>query len=280
MDTSPRLPLQDGILRRDPATARFGDYITPVHGDSRAVMRSSAEFSGCRSNVKIIEVGFSGTVGTSRMGPVSTDILELANRFAERGHEVVLTDIVSRAPRDLLNEKVKLVELTGVAGSLTPSGTANRAERYLSPWSTAYRHVRALVSHADVAGADVVHFHSYLPAFFAQRFYGVRTAYTAHTPLWALPEPRGSDARRRAVRFSALSHLHDLIEKSVIRRSDVAVGLGGYLADSVPLANVATIPNGLDCQSWPRVDRASARTALGLREAEFVVVFADFEKVD
>jgi glycosyltransferase involved in cell wall biosynthesis len=208
------------------------------------------------------------------MGPVSTDILELANRFAERGHEVVLIDIVSAAPRELLHEKVKLVEITGVAESLSQSATGNRVERFLRPWSNSYRYVRALFSHAEALGADVVHFHSHLPAFFAQRLYGARTAYTAHTPLWALPEPRESGARRRAARFSLLSHLHDLIEKSVIRRSDVAVGLGGYLADSAPGANVATIPNGLDCKNWPPVDRASARTALGLRAEDFVVVFA------
>ena len=207
------------------------------------------------------------------MGPVSTDILELANRFAERGHEVVLIDVVSRAPRDLLHDKVKLVELAGVAESVQ-SGSGNRAERFLRPWSNCYRYVRAFLSRADVAGADIVHFHSHLPAFFAQRLYGVRTAYTAHTPLWALPAPRESGARGRAARFSPLSHLHDLIEKSVIRRSDVAVGLGGYLADAVPGANVATIPNGLDCKNWPRVDRASARTALGLQAEEFVVAFA------
>jgi glycosyltransferase involved in cell wall biosynthesis len=224
--------------------------------------------------VKIIEVGFSGTVGTTRMGPVSTDILELANRFTEQGHEVVLTDIATRAPRDLLHEKVKLVELTGEAESLTQSETGNRVERFLRPWKNCYGYVRALVSCADVAGADIFHFHSHLPAFFAQRFYGVRTAYTAHTPLWALPEPRENGVRGRAARFSPQSHLHDFIEKSVIRRSDVTVGLGDYLADSAPGANVATIPNGLDCKNWPPVDRASARAALGLRADEFVVVFA------
>jgi glycosyltransferase involved in cell wall biosynthesis len=63
------------------------------------------------------------------------------------------------------------------------------------------------------------------------------------------------------------------VEKDMIRRSSLSVGFGGYLAAAVPGANVVTIPNGLDLQQWPELDRSQARRALGLSERDFVVVF-------
>jgi glycosyltransferase involved in cell wall biosynthesis len=143
----------------------------------------------------------------------------------------------------------------------------------LRDWSNSYRYVSALVSRAN--DADIVHFHSALPAFIAQRIFGVRTAYTAHTPLWVLPQPAKEGANGRArKRFSPLSRVPEFIEKSAIRRSQVAIGLGGYVADRLPDANVKTIPNGLDCKTWAPIDRASARAELGFTQDEFVVVFA------
>ncbi len=224
--------------------------------------------------MRIIEVGFSGTVGTSQAGPVSTVISELTNRFVEQGHEVILTDVAARAPRDLLDERVRLVELPGSSESSILSEVGNPAARMLRDWSNSYRYVSALVSRASVK-ADVVHFHSPVHAFIAQRIHGLRTAYTAHTPLWILPQPTRERANGRAgKRFSPLARLPEFLERSVIRRSLVTVGLGRYVADALPGANVATIPNGLDCKTWAPIDRASARTTLGFAQDEFVVVFA------
>ena len=223
--------------------------------------------------MRIVEVGLSGTVGTSQMGPVSTVICELTNRFVERGHEVILTDVAAQAPRDLLDRRVRLVELPGKAESSIQSEASNPAARLLREWSNSYRYVSALAARVN-AGADVFHFHSPVPAFIAQRIYRLRTAYTAHTPLWSLPPPAKEAASRTAKRRSPLARLPEFIEKSVISRSEVAVGLGDYVANSVPGANVATIPNGLDCKTWAPIDRASARTMLGFAQDEFVVVFA------
>lgn len=223
--------------------------------------------------MRIIEVGFSGTVGTSQMGPVSTVISELTNRFVERGHEVLLTDVAARVPRDFLDKRVKLVELPGKPESSIQSEAKNPVSRILREWSNSYRYVSALASRAN--DADVVHFHSALPAFIAQRVFGVRTAYTAHTPIWVLPQPTNAAPNGRArKRLSPLARVPELIETSVIRRSQVAVGLGGYVADRLPDANVATIPNGLDCKTWAPIDRASARAELGFTQHDFVVVFA------
>jgi glycosyltransferase involved in cell wall biosynthesis len=208
------------------------------------------------------------------MGPVSTVILELTNRFVERGHEVILTDVAAKAPRDLLDKRVRLFELPGRAGSLIESESKNPAVRILREWSNSYRYVSALVSRANV-DADVVHFHSPVPALIAQRLYGIRTAYTAHTPLWTLPQPtKGVVNGRTGKSFSPLARIPEFVERAVIRRSLVSVGLGGYVADSLPGANVATIPNGLDCKTWAPIDRASARANLGFLRDEFVVVFA------
>ena len=221
--------------------------------------------------MQIIEVGFSGTVGTSRMGPVSTVISELANRFVEQGHGVTLTDVAAQASRDLLDGRVRVVEHPGTAESSIQS-VRNPAARWLRDWSNSYRYVSALVPLAK--DADVVHFHSALPALIAQRIFGMRTAYTAHTPLWSLPQPTKGGPNGARKRFSPLTRLPEFIEKSVIRRSRVAIGLGAYVANSVPGANVATIPNGLDCKTWAPIDRESARAALGFAKDEFVVVFA------
>jgi len=224
--------------------------------------------------VRIIEVGFSGTVGTSQMGPVSTVISELSNRFVERGHEVILTDVVARAPRHLLDQRVKVVELPVNAESLIQSQSTNPAIRVWRDWRNSHRYVSALASRTDLE-PDIVHFHSPLPAFVAQRSFGMRTAYTAHTPLWSIPRPANEASNGRArKRFSPLARLPEFIERSVIKRSEVAVGLGGYVADAVPGANVVTIPNGLDCKTWAPIDRAAARTSLGIAQDEFVVVFA------
>src|SRR4051794_33372414 len=152
------------------------------------------------------------------MGPVSTVISELTNRFVEQGHEVILTDVAARAPRDLLDERVRLIELPGSAESSIQSETRNPAARLLRDWSNAYRYVSALVSRTKPE-ADVVHFHSPVPAFIAQRIYGVRTAYTAHTPLWSLPRPTKEQNGRAGKRFSPLARVPEFLERSVIRRS-------------------------------------------------------------
>jgi glycosyltransferase involved in cell wall biosynthesis len=54
----------------------------------------------------------------------------------------------------------------------------------------------------------------------------------------------------------------------------MAVGFGNYLADAVPEANVVVIPNGLDLEMWPELERAKARRSLGIPEHEFVLLFA------
>jgi glycosyltransferase involved in cell wall biosynthesis len=132
-------------------------------------------------------------------------------------------------------------------------------------WRNYYRCMRQLTSRLDLAEADVVHFHAPEPAFLAQRLFGIDSVfYTAHTPTWSIIAP---------LRRSLIGQIMMRVEKDMIRRSSLSVGFGGYLAAAVPGANVVTIPNGLDLQQWPELDRSQARRALGLSERDFVVVF-------
>jgi glycosyltransferase involved in cell wall biosynthesis len=225
--------------------------------------------------MRIIEVAVSGTVGTRNMGPVSTDILELSNRFASRGHEVIVADVAGTASRHLLGDGISLVELPGLPESQCAEQSGSRVHRQVTMWSNYYRYVRALASRLDLAGADVVHFHSPQPAFLAQRFHDVQTFYTAHTPLWSLNHTVATTAAKGkpAQRLSVMSRFHAWMEREVIRRGSLTVGLGDYVAAAVPDAPVVTIPNGLDLESWDPIDRSSARAALGFGEKDFVVLF-------
>lgn len=216
--------------------------------------------------MRIIEVAFSGTVGTTNMGPVSADVLELSNRFAERGHEVVLADLVCREPRKLLHRNVRLLELPGTPESKVNFGIQNRISKFTRSWRNAYAFVREFMANADLAQTDIVHFHSPQPAYLAQRLYRARTAFTAHTPLWI------REARVH-LPIGVLGRFHEATERAVIRRSLVTIGLGDYVADEMPNANVVTIQNGLDFAAWNRVDKAGARNALGIGPRDFVLLF-------
>ena len=216
--------------------------------------------------MRIIEIALTGTVGTGRMGPVSTDICELSNRFAARGHEVVVVDVPAEERRSLLRPGIRLIEVPGVPQGRVAAETRSRLAAQIQRWRNYYRCMSGLQSRLDLTRADIVHFHAPEPAFLAQRLYGLdAVTYTAHTPTWSLVPP----ARR-----SVIGRIMMRLEQSVIRRSCVSVGLGDYLAAAVPGANVVTIPNGLDFDAWPMIDRADARRVLGFGKDEFVVLFA------
>jgi glycosyltransferase involved in cell wall biosynthesis len=225
--------------------------------------------------MRIVEVAFSGTIGTREMGPVSTDICELSNRFASRGHQVTVVDICREPPRELLHPAIELVELSGVPESQVESCKTNNVRKFLMRWHNCLRYVRQLSSKLDLSQVDIIHFHSPVIAFIAQRLYGIRAFYTAHTPLWSLEHNSGSsDSGRQSFRRTIVGEFDAWIERDVMCRGRLTVGLGSYLAASVPQANVVTIPNGLDLDGWNRVDKTAARDALKISARDFVVVFA------
>jgi glycosyltransferase involved in cell wall biosynthesis len=229
--------------------------------------------------MRIIEVATSGTIGTSLMGPISTVTCELSNRFAARGHQVTVVDFGSPGRRPLLNPAVRLVEMQAPAET-PPSGSAqSRARALYHTWSKCYRFARQLPQRVDLSRADVVHMHSPELAFLLQRMHGIRGTYTAHTPVWSL-----ADSARGAGSCSVenpkprlLGRLYartaEQLEKTVIRRSALTVGLGSYLKNALPDARVVTIPNGVDFSSWCPVDKSRARQALNIAPGDFVLVF-------
>ena len=215
--------------------------------------------------MRITEVALSGTVGTRLMGPVSNVIFELSNRFVARGHDVVLVDFPAIEPRTLLRPDVRVLEVDGKPGGRVAMRSRNYIPSTLKRWSNQVRCVRQFYRCLDSSRTDVVHFHSPEPAFVAQRMYGIDSSfYTAHTPNWALVPPPGG---------SPIGQVLMWLERDVIRRSRISVGLGSYLSKAVPGANVVTIANGLDVEAWPLLDRAEAREALGIGERQFVVLF-------
>jgi glycosyltransferase involved in cell wall biosynthesis len=199
------------------------------------------------------------------MGPVSTDICELANGFAERGHDTILADIRGGEPRPHLHARIRLLELTSVPRGLVGSEPRSTVVGMLRRLHNCNRLMKELTSSLNLSSANVVHFHWPLPAFFALRLYGLGSVcYTAHTPTWSLA----------GVGRSPIANLMACVERDVIRRSHLSVGLGTYLAVAVPAGNVVTIPNGINLGDWPPLSRAEARQALGIGDNEFVVLFA------
>ncbi len=224
--------------------------------------------------MQILEVSISGTVGTPHMGPVSSDICELSNHFHTRGHNVILADLRARSARNFLHPSIQVTELSGTPESCVEPAASNRAVAILNHWRNYWQYVRQLSSQFDLATPDVVHVHSPVLAFLLQRLHRVPVVYTAHTPLWSV-KPNGLARPTRL--FPSLGTLivraHDWVERDVIRRSRVSIGLGSYLASAVPGAPVVTIPNGLNLETWVPLDRNASRDALGIGQNEFVVLF-------
>jgi len=219
--------------------------------------------------MRIIEVATSGTIGTSLMGPVSTVTCELSNRFAARGHDVTLVDFQSEARRVHLHPAIRVVELTPPRARPSSEGAPGRIRELIQTWSRSYRFARYLPGQIDLARADIVHMHSPNLGFLLQRMHSVKGIYTAHTPVWSMPE--AGKKRRSTLRGKLYSRFVAEVEKKLIRSSALTVGLGSYLQDAMPGSAVTTIPNGLDLQSWTPIDRVAARQALNIGPQDFVL---------
>jgi glycosyltransferase involved in cell wall biosynthesis len=226
--------------------------------------------------MRIIEVATSGTIGTSLMGPVSTVTCELSNRFAARGHDVTLVDFQSEGRRPHLHPAIRVVELTNPPARPMSEGAPSRIRELIQTWSRSYRFARYLPGQIDLARADIVHMHSPNLGILLQRMYSINGIYTAHTPVWSMPDTDSNGGAKRksaTLRGRLYSRFVAEVEKKLIRSSTLTVGLGTYLQAAMPGSAVTTIPNGLDLGSWTPVERAAARQALSIDPADFVVVF-------
>jgi len=225
--------------------------------------------------MRIIEVATSGTIGTSLMGPVSTVTCELSNRFAARGHDVTLVDFQSEGRRPHLHPAIRVVELTNPPARPSSEGAPGRIRELIQTWSRSYRFARYLPGQIDLARADIIHMHSPNLGFLLQRMYSINGIYTAHTPVWSMPETDSNVGKNRepTLRGRLYRRFVAEVEKKLIRSSTLTVGLGAYLQEAMPGSAVTTIPNGLDLGSWAPVERAAARQALNIDPNDFVVVF-------
>jgi glycosyltransferase involved in cell wall biosynthesis len=223
--------------------------------------------------MRILEIATSGTIGTPLMGPVSTVICELSNRFAARGHEVTVVDFERAECRPLLHPAIRVVQLR--APPENPMSGRSRARELYQTWFNSYRFARQLPAQLDLPQANVVHMHSPELAFLLQRMHGIRGAYTAHTPVWSLPSGgrRPAERRKSTLRGRTYAQFLKRLEQAVIGRAALTVGLGSYLKDALPTASVVTIPNGVDFSSWCPLDRSASREALNIAPDDFVVVF-------
>lgn len=225
--------------------------------------------------MRILEVALTGTIGTIDMGPVSTVILELSNRFAAQGHTVILADVAGNKPRSLLHYGIQVVEVSGIPQSRTATATGNRVSVVFRRWHNYYNCIRQLISRIDLSTVDVVHTHAPIATFLLQRLFRVRCVYTAHTPTWCL----GKNGQQKKMGQSSFIRprldggFHAWIERDVIKGSKLTVALGNYLKAGVPDASIDTIPNGLDLAAWPQIDKTAARQALGIAAEDFVVLF-------
>ena len=201
--------------------------------------------------MRIIEVATSGTIGTSLMGPVSTVTCELSNRFAARGHDVTLVDFQSEGRRPHLHPAIRVVELTNPPARPSSEGAPGRIRELIQTWSRSYRFARYLPGQIDLARADIIHMHSPNLGFLLQRMYSINGIYTAHTPVWSMPETDSNVGKNRepTLRGRLYRRFVAEVEKKLIRSSTLTVGLGAYLQEAMPGSAVTTIPNGLDLGS-------------------------------
>jgi glycosyltransferase involved in cell wall biosynthesis len=219
-----------------------------------------------RKRLRILEVSTSGTVGTADMGPVSTDICALANGFNQSGHQVTLADSTARAPRTLLDSRVKQLTVSEVKQTPGWLRRAPRLFQWTRRWWHATQFLKALRVQADLEKFDVVHVHDEFVAALLAARRDVHYVYTSHTSTWTLELDQGR-------KLSRGREWQARIERFAIRGSRATIGLGHYLSRHVPDAPVVTIPNGITLERWRPLDRARARKARGISEQEFLVLF-------
>ena len=216
--------------------------------------------------LKILEISTSGTVGTTDMGPISTDICALSGGFQNFGHEVTIVDLPTIEPREELKSGVNIVTVRALPRRRFPTFLADRGLWIVERlgWAAIYiLCVRIALRFNDY---DVVHVHDYRIAFFLSVF-GLGYYYTAHTCNWAILLDEGKPLTKS-------DRLHAFLETRVIRRSRTTVALGDYLQRVIPDARIEVIPNGTEATRWKVLDQDRARLARGIAPDEFVVFFA------
>jgi D-inositol-3-phosphate glycosyltransferase len=219
--------------------------------------------------MNILEIAGSGTIGTSEMGPVSTDICELSNHFVQLGHEVTVADSYSQLERKHLVDGVKLVEIDAVPRATFRTKFSNKYERAVQMWWNEYIFIKGLIEQLHTKDYDVVHIHEWIPALILRTLFRIDYVYTSHTPIWCLKHLEVRGSQHSTCRTNKLRVAN---ERRVIEDSVLTIALGGYLKLCVPRANIAVVPNGVDIDTFCPADKALARMELGFEHTDFIAV--------
>jgi glycosyltransferase involved in cell wall biosynthesis len=199
--------------------------------------------------LKILEVSSSGTIGVPPMGPVSNVVMQLALEFQRLGQDTTVAD-VRAISRQL---PMPCIEIDAPL-SLADTHSFAFEEQY----------VDQLFLH-DIARFDIVHVHEWKIAHVLHRR-GIRTAYTAHTPLWI--SFKGLRLIRDRLRGFIEGH-----ERQVIRDSLVTIALGNYM--SVRGSNVVVIPSGIRAEEWT-ADRVNDTVSRSQQHSFSIICVARF----
>jgi len=162
------------------------------------------------------------------MGPVSTVIHELSKELGEIGHDVEIAD--ARASERTTALRIMELDVPPRDGSDT--------------WEKE-RALTAALAKRDLRRFDIVHTHEWPTSYYLHR-HGIRTVYTAHTPIWT--SFTGLRLLTDRLRRLVLPHEYKVIQDSLL-----TVALGDYLR--VKDANIAVIPSGIRTEDWPPLQR-------------------------
>lgn len=222
--------------------------------------------------MKILEMLASGRIGVTATDPASNIVCELCNQFTRLGHQVAVADVKARAPRRLLDRRVRVIEADlpspHLERSRRPPGFGLRLLKRMLPRAVHpellllrglfghWQFVDQIASRIRGEDFDIIHVQHGQHAFFLHYRTHRPYVYTNH---WQYkPTDNSLDAK---------------IERVVLRRAAAVASLGDYLRAFEPSARYVPIPNGINPDTWQPLDRSQSRKALGIGEEEFVAVF-------
>ncbi|MBX2852844.1 MAG: glycosyltransferase family 4 protein [Phycisphaeraceae bacterium] len=225
--------------------------------------------------MKILELLGTGEVGTEEGNSASTVITQLSNALVRNEQDVTVVDVATPMPRSALDPRVNVIEVD----MPTPHGPrkhwieklhpridrrlarSNRFQRFqrLATMSRHRKYLAACLRRVDTKAFDVVHLHHGMQCRPAHEKYGLPYVYTSH---WAFQKEDVSPGA--------------MLEREIVKNAQVAIGLGEYLHEFAPDANVRVIPHGIELKHWGELNRAEARKELGINADAFSLVFVGF----
>jgi glycosyltransferase involved in cell wall biosynthesis len=221
------------------------------------------------SNMRILEIAGSGSIGTDEMGPVSTVVCELSNHFNEFGHAVTIVDAETGNDRRRVSDGITLINIKSKPRVYAASVYDNKYKRIIKCWLNEYRFIKDLISRVELSKFHILHSHECRPTLILQKTRTEGLVYTSHTPSWC----SGPQKENLKASLRGKLKIAPKLEKSVIRKSSLTVALGDYLEKNVPGANIKVIPNGIDLKKWHPINKKEARRWLGLSDDEFILIF-------